>query len=128
MTMIGRLQLFQSVNILADAYGPGTMGLKGGATDVFFVTSALFALCIILLHTFWSVIFFDGIQTRNKSRIAYVVVSHLIFSCVTLFNPKGFYGMTLTLSIANVLISMLVAFKSVGGSTLKFKRFISCQQ
>lgn len=120
-------QLFQSVNILADTIGPGTMGLKSGS-DMFFVTSATLALCIILLHTFWSVIFFDGIQTRNKMHVAYVVISHLLFSCFTLFNSSELYGFTLTLSIANVLITMVLAFKVVGGSIIKFKRFVTCQQ
>lgn len=102
------------------------MGLKSGS-DVFFVTSATLALCIILLHTFWSVIFFDGIQNRNNAHLAYVVVSHLIFSCVTLLNRSELYGLTLTLSIANVILSMALAFKVVGGSFIKFKRFITCQ-
>ena len=132
------------MNILADAYGPGTMGLKNGS-DLFFITSAIFALCkflfpvnpfqiniiftgIILLHTFWSVIFFDGVQTRNRARLAYVVVSHLLFSCFTLINTSELYGVTISLSIANLILTMIVAFKSVGGTTLKFKRFISCQQ
>lgn len=114
------------MNILADAYGPGTMGLKAG-TDVFFVTSASLALCIILLHTFWSVIFFDGIRTRNRVQLAFVVLSHLFFSCVTLLNRSELYGFTITLSLANVLLSMAFAFKTVGGSLLKFKRFVMCQ-
>lgn len=115
------------MNILADAIGPGTMGLKSGS-DVFFITSATLALCIILLHTFWSVIFFDGVQTRNKMNVAYVVISHLIFSCVTLLNASELYGVTLTLSIANVILTMALSFKVVGGSAMKFKRFVTCQQ
>jgi len=118
--------LFQSVNILADTIGPGTMGLKSG-TDVFFLTSATLALCIILLHTFWSVIFFDGIQTRNNANLAYVVLSHLLFSCITLLNASELYWLTLPLSIANVIISMTIAFRVVGGSLIKFKRFVTCQ-
>lgn len=120
-------QLFQSVNILADTIGPGTMGLKSGS-DTFFITSATLALCIILLHTFWSVIFFDGIQTRNNLHILYVVISHLLFSCFTLLNTRELYGLTITLSILNVIIMGLYAFKVVGGSFIKFKRFVTCQQ
>ncbi|CRK87523.1 CLUMA_CG001324, isoform A [Clunio marinus] len=102
--------LFQSVNILADAVGPGTMGLKSGS-DIFFITSATLALCIILLHTFWSVIFFDGIQNRNNIHLAYVVISHLLFSCFTLLNGNELYAVTLTASIANVLLTMSLAFR-----------------
>lgn len=118
--------LFQSVNILADAFGPGTVGLKSG-NDAFFVTSATLALCIILLHTFWNVIFFIGIHQSNKVYLIFVVLSHLIFSCITLFNTFQWYGLTLTLSIANVIISMIFAFKTVGGSGQKLKRCVACQ-
>lgn len=103
------------------------MGLKAG-TDLFFMTSATLALCIILLHTFWSVIFFDGVRNRNKPQVAYVVLSHLLFSCITLLNKSEMYGLTLTLSVANVMVTMAFAFKVVGGSLIKFKRFVTCQQ
>lgn len=119
-------QLFQSVNILADAIGPGTMGLKGGS-NMFFITSAALALCIILLHTFWSVIFFNGVQTRNKNEVAYVVISHLLFSCFTLLNANEMYWITIPISFANVIITAIYAYKVVGGTTVKFKRAISCQ-
>jgi len=119
--------LFQSVNILADTIGPGTMGLKSGS-DMFFITSATLALCIILLHTFWSVIFFDGIQNRNNLHVAIVVVSHLAFSLLTLLNTSELYGLTISLSILNVGLMGTYAFKAVGGSLIKFRRFITCQQ
>jgi gamma-secretase subunit APH-1 len=119
-------QLFQSVNILADAVGPATMGLKGGS-NFFFMSSATLALCIILLHTFWSIIFFDAIQKRNNANLSYVVLSHLMFSCVTLLNASEMYGVTLTLSVINVVITMAFAFKVAGGSLIKLKRFVTCQ-
>jgi gamma-secretase subunit APH-1 len=118
--------LFQIVNILADAVGPGTMGMKSGSA-AFFITSATFTLCIILLHTFWSIIFFIGIQNRNKINLLYVVLSHLLFSSVTLLNVSEFYGVTLTLSIANVIFTLVFAFKTVGGNVLKVKQCMTCQ-
>lgn len=118
--------LFQSVNILADSIGPGTMGMKSGS-DYFFITSATLALCIILLQTFWSIIFFDGIKNRNKIHLAYVVLSHLFFSCVTLLNTSEIYSVTITLSILNLIITMIYAFKSLGGSVEKLKHCVSCQ-
>lgn len=119
--------LFQSVNILADAIGPGTMGMTSGS-NVFFITSATFALCIILLHTFWNIIFFNGLNNRNKPQIVYVLSSHLIFSCITFFNRSELYGLTLTLSVANVIVTMVYAFKILGGSVAKLKHCISCHQ
>lgn len=117
--------LFQSVNILADAVGPGTMGLKNGS-DMFFLTSATLALCIILLHTFWSIIFFDGIHHRNKIHLIFVVLSHLFFSITTLLNSSEIYSLTITLSIINVIVTTTLAFKTVGGTVAKLKRCVVC--
>lgn len=119
--------LFQSVNILADAIGPGTMGMKSGS-DVFFITSATFALCIILLHTFWNIIFFNGLNNRSKAQIVYVVLSHLIFSCITFFNSSEIYGFTITLSVANVIITMAYAFHILGGTVAKLKHCMRIRQ
>lgn len=119
--------LFQSVNILADAIGPGTMGMTSGS-DVFFITSATFALCIILLHTFLNIIFFNGLINSNKMQISYVVLSHLIFSCITFFNSSELYGFTLTFSVANVILTMFYAFNILGGTMAKLKYCISCHQ
>jgi anterior pharynx defective protein 1 len=119
--------LFQSVNILADAIGPGTMGMTSGS-DVFFITSATFALCIILLHTFWNIIFFNGLNNRNKMQIAYVILSHLIFSLTTFLNSSELYGFSLTLSVANVIVTMVYAFNILGGTAAKLKHCITCHQ
>ncbi|KAJ0175865.1 hypothetical protein K1T71_009024 [Dendrolimus kikuchii] len=58
---------FALVNVLADSAGPGTLGLQGG-TEYFFVTSAAMTLCMILLNTFWSVIFFSGLDDKKYSK------------------------------------------------------------
>lgn len=55
------------------------MGLHGG-TEFFFVTSAAMTLCMILLNTFWSVIFFHGLDTKNYAKIVWVVGSHFFVS------------------------------------------------
>lgn len=119
--------LFQSVNVLADAIGPGTMGMTSGS-DLFFITSATFALCIILLHTFWNIIFFNGLSTQNFKQIVYVISSHLIFSLITFFNSSEFYGLTLVLSVTNVIITMIYAFTILGGTVAKLKHCMSCHQ
>jgi len=72
---------FALINVLADAAGPGTVGLRGGGdSPVFFVTSALTTLCFILLHTSWSVTFFDALDKRNYVMILTVVGSHFASS------------------------------------------------
>jgi len=118
--------MFALVNVLADMSGPGTMGLKGGS-EIFFITSAAQALSIILLHTFWSVIFFNAFDTSNYLHVAYVVGTHLFVSLITLLNANELYAATLVPNYCITLISALLAFKVAGGSSASFKRFITCQ-
>nr|QEV81512.1 Aph1 [Locusta migratoria] len=106
---------FSLVNVLADAVGPATMGLKGGS-DLFFITSAAFTLCMILLHTFWGVIFFSAADNRNYLQILWVVGSHMAVSCLTLMNSQMWYAATLVPSYIILLITGSIAFSVVGGS------------
>lgn len=119
---------FALVNILADAFGPATMGLKGG-TENFFLSSAAHTQCMVLLNVFWSVIFFNGCDKRKFEQIIFVVVSHMFVSCITLWNSNGdgWYAFTLVISIAMTLLCGTIAFKVAGGSTRTFQRFIKCQ-
>lgn len=102
------------------------MGLKGGS-DIFFLTSAAQALCMILLHTFWSVIFFHACDIRNKTHIAFVIVSHLLVSSLTLLNKHELYVASLVPSYIITFVTGLLAFQSAGGSLETFKRFITCK-
>lgn len=119
---------FGIVNILADAGGPATVGLEGG-TESFFIVSAAHALCMILLHVFWNVIFFSGCDRRKYEHIIFVVIAHLFVSCMTLWNHSGsqWYSLTLSLNFTMVLVCAIIAFKIAGGSSKTFKRFIKCQ-
>ncbi|KAH8376947.1 hypothetical protein KR093_002327 [Drosophila rubida] len=118
--------MFALVNVLADMAGPGTMGLKGG-TEIFFITSAAQALAIILLHTFWSIIFFNAFDTNNYGHIAYVVGSHLFVSLLTLLNADALYWATLLPNYIVMILTGVLAFKVAGGSARSAKRFIMCQ-
>lgn len=117
---------FALVNVLADSVGPATMGLLSG-TNVFFITSAAQTLCTVLLHTFWSVIFFNALDTSRYSHVAYVVISHLFVSCLTLFNKQELYYATLIPSYLVTILTGILAFKVVGGSLVTVKRFVTCQ-
>ncbi|XP_055917755.1 gamma-secretase subunit Aph-1 [Eupeodes corollae] len=117
---------FALVNVLADMTGPATMGLKGG-TQVFFVVSAAQALSVILLHTFWSVIFFNAMDTSKYLHIAYVICTHLLVSGITLLNAYELYATTLIANFCITLVTGLLAFNVAGGSMLSFKRFITCR-
>ncbi|RZC32547.1 gamma-secretase subunit Aph-1 [Asbolus verrucosus] len=95
---------FSLVNVLADAVGPGTMGLKSGS-EMFFLTSSATGLCFILLHTFWGVIFFNALDNRNKLQVTLVVVSHLLASSITLFNHFQVASATLIVLYFIVLVT-----------------------
>jgi len=102
------------INILAEVGGPGTMGLRGGYS-AFCIVSSIFTAFTILLHIFWEIIFFHGLNTDNKNLILYVVISHLVVSEVTLLNQ--YYYNTLALSIVFIITvgSGCYAFKTAGG-------------
>lgn len=117
---------FSLVNVLADALGPATMGLKDGS-DLFFLTSAATALCFIMLHTFWSVVFFSALDTRNYVHLLWVLVSHMVVSCLTLFNQQELYLASLLPAYCIMVATGCMAFYVAGGTfrsfaaTLKFK-------
>ncbi|XP_017130200.1 gamma-secretase subunit Aph-1 [Drosophila elegans] len=118
--------MFALVNVLADMSGPGTMGLKSGS-ELFFITSAAQALSIILLHTFWSVIFFNAFDTNNYIHIGYVVGSHLFVSLITLLNASELYTTTLLINYIVTIGTGVLAFRVAGGTSRSFKKFITCQ-
>lgn len=105
---------FALVNVLADAVGPGTMGLRQG-TEYFFIISAATTLCFILLHTFWGVIFFSAADEKKWSQIAWIVCSHLFVSCMTLFNKYEVYTPSLLSAYIILLMTAAMAFKVAGG-------------
>lgn len=118
--------LFALVNILADAVGPATMGLNSGS-DVFFLTSAAQTLAMVLLHTFWGVIFFNAVDNGRIFHIVYVVLSHLVVSSLTLLNKYEMYAASLIPSYVILGITAVMAFKVAGGSVATFKRFVTCK-
>ncbi|PSN40550.1 Gamma-secretase subunit Aph-1 [Blattella germanica] len=110
---------FSLVNVLADAVGPATMGLKDG-TDMFFLTSAATALCFILLHTFWSVIFFSALDNRNYVLFAWVLGSHMLVSALTLFNQNELYLASLLPAYAIMVTTACIAYYVAGGTLRSF--------
>lgn len=113
---------FALVNVLADAVGPGTMGLRSG-TEYFFIVSSATTLCLILLHTFWSVIFFSALDRKKWGLVIWVVVSHLFVSCMTLLNRYQVYMVTLLTAYTVLVLTAALAFKVAGGRTqLLFRR------
>lgn len=112
---------FALVNVLADAIGPGTMGLMQGS-EYFFIISAATTLCFILLHTFWGVIFFSALDNRHWGQIAWVVLSHLFASLMTLLNKSHAYVASLLAVYLVLVITTVIAFRVVGGKAANIPR------
>lgn len=110
---------FSLVNLLAELKGPGTMGLKNG-NEYFCLFSALFTMCFVFLQTFWSVIFFQGLDTRNHTLILYVVFSHILVSCSTLLNSYGFNVIIILFVFAVTILSAIISYRIAGGQTKRF--------
>lgn len=105
---------FALINVLADALGPGTMGLQHG-NEYFFLISSATTLCFILLHTFWGVIFFSAFDSKNWFQVTWVVASHMFASCMTLLNNYGHPAASLFSVYAILLVTTAVAFNTAGG-------------
>ncbi|XP_015787033.1 gamma-secretase subunit Aph-1 isoform X2 [Tetranychus urticae] len=111
---------FSLVNVLADATGPGTVGLYGDSPK-FFISSAFITLTFILLHTFWGIIFFDSCDKGCKYRIAYVILSHLTVSSLTFFNQLQFYLASLIPCYLITIITGVIAYQCSGGTLKSLK-------
>ncbi|XP_072716082.1 gamma-secretase subunit Aph-1b-like isoform X1 [Ciconia boyciana] len=70
---------FSMINLLADALGPGAVGIHGDS-QLYFLTSAFMTMVLIFLHTFWGILFFHGCEHRRWWEIAAVIVMHLAVS------------------------------------------------
>ena len=113
---------FALVNVLADAVGPGTMGLRHG-NEFFFIISAATTLSFILLHTFWGIVFFSALDNKKWGQVSWVVGSHLFVSAMTLLNGIGYHAISLTTAYIVLLITAMLAFTVAGG---KAQNLIHC--
>ncbi|KAI0237524.1 Gamma-secretase subunit Aph-1b [Lamellibrachia satsuma] len=118
---------FSMVNVLADMSGPGTIGLHGDS-DLFFIVSSLATLCFVLLHTFWGIIFFNGMSQKCYHQVAVVVASHMLVSCLSLLNqddPPMYIGSMIPMY--SMMGAMAVwAFIIAGGRFGKILEIFPC--
>ena len=98
---------FSLVNVLADSLGPGTLGFHGEPSG-FFIVSSLMTLAMILLHTAWGVIFFDSMDTKTYWQTGYVVVTHLLVSCLSLLNHAGVGGSLYPASLLPTYLVLII--------------------
>jgi len=119
---------FSLVNVLADSLGPGTLGQ--GASPAFFLVSSLATLAMVLLHTAWGVVFFHSLDTGTYWQTAYVVLTHLTVSLLSLLNsaePGGaYYAAHLVPTYLLLLATGLLAARVAGASLQGVKRALAC--
>ena len=48
------------------------------------LSAAFLTLCFAVLHMFWGVLFFNGLDTKRYWLIAYVVCTHMLVSCLVI--------------------------------------------
>jgi len=111
---------FSIINVLADAVGPGTVGLHGDSSH-FFITSAFSTMAFILMHTFWGIIVFDAMDFRKYWKVAIVFISHMGVSLLTLLNANQMYIATLLPIYIVTTVLGVWTFFTVGGTALSFK-------
>uniref|UniRef100_A0A8C5WZ92 Gamma-secretase subunit APH-1 n=1 Tax=Laticauda laticaudata TaxID=8630 RepID=A0A8C5WZ92_LATLA len=115
---------FAMINLLADSLGPGIVGIQGDS-QLYFLTSAFMTLVLILLHTFWGIIFFHGCETRRWGEVAAVVLCHLAVSALTFWNPV-YLGSLLPAYL--LMVAMAVwAYHLSGGSKKNLQHFLLCE-
>ncbi|XP_042306225.1 gamma-secretase subunit Aph-1b-like [Sceloporus undulatus] len=114
---------FSMVNLLSDSLGPGTVGIHGDS-QLYFLTSAFMTLVLILLHTFWGVVFFHGCETQRWWEVAVVVLSHLIVSGLTFWNPL--YVASLLPAYLLMAAMAVWAYVVSGGSKQNLRHFLLC--
>ncbi|KAH9521948.1 Aph1ap [Dermatophagoides farinae] len=113
--------VFSLINILADATGPGTVGLDGGST-YFFLCASLTTLAFILLHICWTIILFKSCDSGNKPFILFVLISHLAASYITFLNPSKLYAISIPMQYLLLVITFLVTLKC---ADFRFDQFSS---
>ncbi|NXG03476.1 APH1A secretase, partial [Sakesphorus luctuosus] len=116
--------VFSVSNILADSAGPGTVGIHGDSS-YYFITSAFLTMALVLLHTFWGVIFFDACERRCAGGLGLVVGGHLLVSGLTFLNP--WYEASLGPILILTLCTGLWAFGIAGGSFHNILKCLSCK-
>ncbi|XP_025114964.1 gamma-secretase subunit Aph-1-like [Pomacea canaliculata] len=122
---------FSIVNVLADMAGPGTIGIYQHS-QYFFLASAFLTMCFILLHTFWGVIFFNGLDKGSYWMVAYVFGTHMLVSCLSLLNQgttsETSYLASLIPAYIVMLITAVISFFVAGGSLYNIRAAFICRK
>lgn len=74
-------------NVLSEAGGPGVVGLTTPKdSTLFFLTSALGTVAIMILHVCWGVMLFHALDTKNWVELVVTILLHMAVACLSLAN------------------------------------------
>lgn len=115
---------FLVINVVADFWGEGTVGLPATVSEVkdrfpvklyakdqsLPITYSLSACFLTLCHVFWTIIFWDACHKKQQMRywwknIAFVFASHFVFSALSFFNQNGNPVIVLILQFLVLLVN-----------------------
>lgn len=114
---------FSILNLLSLAIGPGNVGIHNHSGN-FFLVSAFLTNAFVLLNTFWTIVFFEGLNKKKYMSIISVIASHFFVSGLTLLNTKGdLYLISLIFSYIVAFVMMAWSYKIAGGSVRNVKAF-----
>ncbi|MFH4978450.1 hypothetical protein AB6A40_005159 [Gnathostoma spinigerum] len=145
--------LFLVVNVIADFWGRGTVGLPAtvpGVKDHFKVkfyaedqwfpfTYSLSACILSMCHVVWTVLLWDGCHKKSYTPLWWVgvvtaVASHYIVTSLSFWNKSGQQVLVLICQFTVLLLNTCQAFYVMGGSIAmlknisfrSYKSFIHC--
>uniref|UniRef100_A0A915PQT4 Phospholipid-transporting ATPase n=1 Tax=Setaria digitata TaxID=48799 RepID=A0A915PQT4_9BILA len=125
--------LFLIINVIADFWGPGTVGLPATVPHVsdrftvkllpndqyFPITYSMSACMLTLCHVFWTVLFWDGCHKRGTTStwwmgICFAVLSHYAMSALSFGNRTKYQIAVICMQGSIVLTNGVISFLVMG--------------
>ncbi|VIO95653.1 gamma-secretase subunit aph-1, putative [Brugia malayi] len=133
--------LFLIINVIADFWGHGTVGLPATVpyvsdrftvkllpNDQYFpITYSISACMVTLCHVFWTVIFWDGCHKKGTTNtwwmgICFAVISHYAMSALSFGNRTKYQMAVMCMQGVIVLVNAVISFLVMGVTWSLLKR------
>ncbi|VDO30155.1 unnamed protein product [Onchocerca flexuosa] len=125
--------LFLIINVIADFWGHGTVGLPATVpyvsnrftvkllpNDQYFpITYSISACMVTLCHVFWTVLFWDGCHKKDATStwwmgICFAIISHYAMSALSFGNRTKYQMVVMCVQGAIVVINAVISFLVMG--------------